>query len=440
MKIGTVYQDVEIIDYTHEGLGVAKVNDFVTFIPFVNKGNKYKIKITKVKKKFAYAIALNGSINNNGCKYFPKCGGCQIRHLDIDKQLEFKQEVVNNILNKNKIKTKVLPIIGSDSDNYYRNKVIMPVKWQDNKITKGYYKSQSHDLVSIDSCKLVSDEVNDITNYIIELLNEFGETAYDEDKKKGNVRYICIRQGYRTNQIMVCLVCYYPRIKEQKEFSKRLVKKFKNIKSIVINQNNRHNNAVLGFKNINLYNCNFIEDKIGDLVYRIEPNTFFQVNTNQAKKLYDIVIDFLNPNKEDIVLDAYCGVGTIGLYFAKQVKRLVGSEINAKSVKMAEINAKINNIDNAEFICVDMQKDKSINYNEFNKIVVDPPRSGLSTDFINILNKNNFETIVYVSCNPATMARDLKHLENSYQVKKIQPVDMFSHTYHVENVVLLERK
>lgn len=437
LELNKIYKDVKIIDYSHEGEGIAKIDNFVVFVPFTKINQSYNIKITKLKKQFAYGKAIDNKINSD-CQFFPSCGGCQIRHLSYQEQLTFKTNLVKNAINKQKLNIKIKNTIANDNINHYRNKIIMPVKMEKNRIIKGYYQQNSHNLININHCLLASNLVNDIFNDVIMILNEVGERAYNEDTRTGNVRYIMIRQGFNTNQIMVCFVCYKNTIKLARKVVSYLTKKYKQITSIVINQNNRHNNAVLGFKNFNLYNCNFITEKLRTCQYRIEPNTFFQVNTKQAEVLYDLVKKYLNPQPHDIVLDAYCGVGSIGCFIANLVKQVVGIEINAKSIKLANINAKLNNLDNINFYVGDMgDKQLTKYYQKCNKIIVDPPRAGLDKKLIDVILDNKFEEIVYVSCNPATLARDLQLLAKDYKIEVIQPVDMFSHTYHVECVCKL---
>lgn len=439
LNVGQIVSDVLISDYSHEGLGVTKINEIVTFIPNTIKGERYHIKITQVKNKYCYGVVLN-PINMTDCPYYLECGGCQIRHLDYEEQLAFKTQVVSNTLRKQGIKATVLDTIPNPYINHYRNKVIMPVKMVNNQIVCGYYAQQSHNLIAINDCQLIDPIVSNIIKDTVDLLNQMGERAYNEDTHKGNVRNIMVRQGFNTNEIMLCLVCFYPHIKDKNTLVKTLTAKYPQIKSIVINQHERKNNATLGFKNFNLYNCNFITEKLDDIKYRIEPNTFFQVNTDQAQTLYQLVRQYLQPTSDDIVLDAYCGVGSIGCFIARDVKAVVGVEVNHKSIKLANINSNLNNLTNTNFICGDMHDPQlALDYNQFNKVVVDPPRSGLDHKLITLLNQHHYERIVYVSCNPATLARDLKALSN-YEIEQIQPVDMFSHTYHVECVVSLVNK
>ena len=429
---------VKIIDYTHEGLGVAKKDNKVIFIPNTIKDKEYEIKIIDRKKNYLIGENID-NVNTTKCQYYLDCGSCDIRHLTYKQQCDFKVKALKETLKKQKINSNINKIIKNEEINHYRNKVMLPFGIKNKKIICGYFKNKSKDIVEIKECLLQNDLINNIINDIIKLLNDTNQSVYDFKRKKGNLRHLYIRYGKNTDEIMICFVCSTNKINKQKEIVKKLVSKYPNIKSIVINENKRSNSAVLGFKNYNLYNCNFIHEKIGNLLFRLEPNTFFQVNTSQMKKLYDEAKRMLDLNKDDLILDAYCGVGSIGLYFAKDVSYVYGVEINEKSIKMAEINQKNNNILNANFFVGDVNNIINKLDLPVNKIILDPPRSGLEKGTIDFLNKNKFEKVVYISCNPATLARDL-NLLNTYDIIEITPVDMFSQTHHLECVCLLVKK
>ena len=331
---------VKIIDYTHDGMGIAKENNQVIFIPNTIKNKIYDIKIIDQKKN--YLLGQNVvKENNTSCQYYLDCGSCNIRHLTYEKQCEFKIDALKQTLSKQKLNFKINPIIKNPDINAYRNKVMLPFSVKNNKIICGYFKNKSKEVIQIDSCLLQNDIINNLIQDILILLNETRQSVYDFKRKKGNLRHLYIRYGENTNEIMVCFVCFNNKLNNQKEIVKKLVNKYPNIKSIVINENKRTNSAVLGFKNYNLYNCNFIHEKIGDLIFRLEPNTFFQVNTKQMERLYNEAKKMLELNDNDNVLDAFCGVGSIGLYLAKNVNFVYGVEINEKSIKMAKINQKI---------------------------------------------------------------------------------------------------
>ncbi len=439
LEVNKIYYNVQIIDYSYEGLGVARINNIATFIPHTKLNEEYNVKIVKVNKNYAYGQVIN-PCNNTNCEYYNQCGGCQIRHLSYQEQIKFKENVLQLCLAKNHLQLPIASCVVNDLIDHYRNKVIIPLKNENGKIVGGYYQQNTHHLIAINNCLLISQQANEIINSVINLLNEIGEKAYDEDHNTGNIRNILIREGFNTNSYMVCLVTYHKTIKQAKYFVNSLVKLYPQIKSIVINYHPRHNNACLGFINYNLYNCNFIEEKIDDIKYRIEPNTFFQINTLQAQKLYHLILKQLQPKLKDVVLDAYCGVGSIGCYLAKHVSKVIGIEINNNSIKLAKINAKNNNINNIDFICNDLDKLNLKQLPKLDKIILDPPRSGLSKNIIKFLLANNFQRIIYVSCNPVSLGHDLKQLQEKYDIQSVIPVDMFSNTYHLESITTLVLK
>lgn len=439
-KKNEVIKNLKIIDYTHEGLGIAKYNNIAIFIDYAKLGEIVDIKITKVEKSFCYAKLIDDSNRIHRCVDYKKCGGCQIMHLNYDEQLAFKKMQVVSLAEKFGVKTIVDDVERNVLTFGYRNKVQMPFGIDENKkIYTGFYKKRTHEVVNIKYCHLQSKKANEISDYIVELLNEFNESVYDEDLYKGNLRHLFIRESFNKNEFMVVLVCNSNKIKEQRKFVKSLTLKFSEIKSIVINENTRRNNAVLGFKNHNIYNCNYIKESLNSLDYKITPNVFFQVNTNQTQKMYEKIVEYADVSKRVNVMDAYCGTGSISLFLAKKAKSVVGIEIIAPSIVAANENKKLNKIDNVSFICGDVKDNyKDFDKNYFHSVVVDPPRKGLDSVFIETMLKEKPKIIVYVSCNPATLMRDLKILEQSYRVERISPFDMFSQTYHVESVCLLK--
>lgn len=441
LKKNQIITDVEIIDYTHQGLGVAKYEDIAIFVKYAKLHDKINVKITRVEKTFCYGLNLSLAKVEAICPHYKQCGGCQTMHLTYDEQIEFKTRLVQNLANKYKIKTTINECLKAEDQFYYRNKVQMPFTMIDGEIALGFFKERSHEVIKIDKCFLQSEVANQIKDEVLVMLNEAGETVYNEDTQNGNLRHLFIRQGFNTSDIMVCFVVNSKAIKNQKQIAKALVEKFPAIKSIVVNENTRKTNAVLGFKNYNLYNKNMIVEKLNDLSFEVAPNAFFQVHTKQTIKLYDLVVKYADFKKTDVLLDAYCGSGSIGLYCADKVKSVVGIEIVKPAIDNANKNQKLNKISNAKFICNDIEKE-ILNYQDafFDVVVVDPPRKGLETNFINTLLKFKPKRVVYVSCNPDSLMRDLTKLQEVYKVVEITPVDMFSQTYHVESVVKLVLK
>ncbi len=442
LKKNDVIKNAKVIGYSHDGFGIVKNDSLVVFVKYAILNDTIDVKITKVDDRMAYGIMLDYKLPEVKCEHYKQCGGCNLMHMNYDQQIEFKKIVVEDAMFKFGIETKVNDVLINEQPYRYRNKILMPFTLdENNEIALGFYKERSHDVLIIDDCKIQSELANDIKDFVIELLNELGEeTVYSDRNKKGNLRHLYIRESQNLGEVQVCFVTKTGSFKNQKLITKQLVSEFKEIKSVVVNENNRDTSAVLGFKNINLYNCNFIHENLEDNKFRLLPNAFFQVNTNQTNKLYNQVIEYANLNKDDIVLDAFCGVGSISLALAKKAKKVVGVEIVKQAIESANVNKKINDITNVEFICNDIEKEVNNFNDKFDVIVVDPPRKGLQTKFINMLIEYKPKRLVYVSCNPATLGRDLKLLSQSYDVVEVTPVDMFSQNHHVESVVLLTSK
>ncbi len=444
LKKNEKFSNIEIIDYTHEGMGVARINEIPVFIKYAKKGEFLDIKIVKTEKKFAFGLITSEMTQTYPCPHFKKCGGCHIMHLDYQEQCDFKTGVVANIMRKTKLDVNVVDAIKNPSPLGYRNKILMAfTRDEKNQINVGFFREKSHDIEVIEYCHLQSELVNEVVKETTKLMNQVKETVYNEDKHQGNLRHLYIRQGVHTDELMVCFILNGDKLKDHRYVVKTLTDKFPQIKSVVINVNKRKSSAVLGFKNFNLYNANFINEKLEDFNFRLLPNAFFQINSYQTVNMYNKIVEYANLDGSQTVLDAYCGVGSISLFLAKQAKTVVGIEISPQAIKSANENKKINEINNVEFICNDINLELE-NYQSknqfFDAVIVDPPRRGLEQKFIIILRQFKPKTLVYVSCNPATLARDLNLLEDIYKIEEITPFDMFSQTYHVECVVKLTLK
>ncbi len=444
LKKNQVYKDVEIIDYSHEGMGVAKIDGIAVFVKYAKLRQVVDIRIVKVEKSYAYGIMTNVEAVEYKCKHYKKCGGCHIMHMTYEEQQEFKERVVTNLANKAKIATEVKPVVANPTPHGYRNKILMPfAKNKDREIYAGFYQERSHQVEPVEYCHLQSELSNKIVKRVVELMNENKETVYNEDRHRGSLRHLYIRQGFNSGEVMVGFVVNGDTIKNQKEVVKTLTREFKEIKSVIINENKRKTNAVLGYRNYNLYNANFINEQLEGINYRILPNAFFQINTKQTEQMYNQVMDYAELTGSENVLDAYCGAGSISLFLAKQAAQVTGIEIVPEAIKSANKNKELNDINNAQFICNDIEKEikKYENSDEFfDVVVVDPPRKGLEQNFIDILLKFKPRRVVYVSCNPATLMRDLDKLSAVYNIDEITPFDIFSQTFHVENVVKLTLK
>ena len=442
---------VEIIDNGYEGEGIAKIDDFTIFVQGAIQGEKVKIVIVKVLKSYAYGKIIE-FINKSkyrqepDCNTYKRCGGCNLRHIKYEETLNLKQNIVQNLVNKALInKITVEPTVGMKNPYHYRNKAQYPVgiDKEGNPII-GVFANRTHDVIPMQNCLIQDTESENIAKFILEFIKQNDISVYNENTKKGLFRHIVIKKGLKTEQLMCILVINGRNIPYEKELIAKLNNKFPNIKSIIKNINIKNTNVILGTENINIYGNEYIEDIMGEYVFRISPLSFYQVNPVQAENLYNLAVDMAEISKNDVVFDLYCGIGTISIFVAKYAKKVYGVEIVKEAVDMAIENAKRNHVENIEFLDGDAEYvvDKLINDDGITADVVifDPPRKGLDNKTIDNILKILPKKVVYISCNPATLVRDLTKFENYYDVLKIQPVDMFPFTSHVETVSLLTLK
>ena len=441
---------VDIIDNGYEGEGIAKIDNFTIFIQGAVKGEKCKILIVKVNKNFAYGKLLEVIDKSNNrkevdCSTYKRCGGCSLRHIEYDYTLTMKQAIVQNLVDKAQIGVQLQPTIGMQEPYYYRNKLQYPVGKDNNgKAVMGVFAKRTHEIIVAEECFIQNKEAQSIANELIKIINEEKIPTYDEENQKGQVRHVVIKVGVHTNEIMCIIVTNEENIKHEDIIVQKLINKFSNIKTIIKNVNSRNTNVILGNKNVVIYGDGYIEDVLGEYRFKISPMSFYQTNPVQTEVLYNKAIDFADLNKEDILCDLYCGIGTIGIFASKHVKKVYGIEIVEEAIEAAKENARINNVENIEFMAGDVEKvfetmlkEKGITPTV---IIVDPPRRGLDAHTIETILNLEVSRLVYVSCNPATMARDLKMLQEKYEVKQIQPVDMFPFTSSVECVSVLKLK
>ena len=443
---------VDIIDNGFEGEGIAKINNFTVFIPGAIKGEKVKILIVKVLKSHAFGKILeiiSPSLDRNSevdCSTYKRCGGCNLRHVKYTKTLEIKRNIVQNLVNKSlKDKITVKETIGMELPFYYRNKAQFPVgvdKKGDPII--GVFANRTHEIIPINECQIQTKEAQEIAKAICEFVKNNNISIYNEKKQKGTLRHIIVKTGLKTNEIMCILVVNNPDIPKEDELVQYLTSKFSNIKTIVKNINNKNTNVILGSENINLYGDGYIFDKLKNYTFKISPLSFYQINPVQTEKLYNIALQGATLTGKEVVFDLYCGIGTIGIFMANKAKKIYGIEIVEEAIKDAIENCKINNITNAEYLAGDTEKlltdlieNRKI---KPDVIVVDPPRKGLDNKTVENILKIKPNRVVYVSCNPATLMRDLSKLESEYKIKEIQPVDMFPFTSHVECCSVLQLK
>lgn len=440
---------VDIIDNGFEGEGIAKIDGLTVFVPGSIKGEKCEILIVKVLASHAYGKIVNiieksENRKESDCATYKRCGGCSLRHMTYESTLKLKRQVVQNLVNKGLTKkVEVLETIGMENPYNYRNKAQYPVGLNsEGQPEVGVFAQRTHTIIPIQTCLIQTEISQKIAKTILNFVKEKNIQVYNEENQKGLLRHIVIKVGKYTNQVMCILVVNDSKFNQEQELVKLLCEKYPEIKTIVKNINNKNTNVILGKENINLYGNGYIEDKLGEYIFKISPMSFYQVNPVQAEILYTTAINQANLDKNDILFDLYCGIGTIGIFASKYVNKVYGIEIVPQAIEDAKENAKINDVKNIEFICGDVEVafDELINKEKIvpSAIIVDPPRKGLDNKTVENIAKIKPAKLVYISCNPATMVRDLAKLEDIYNIKTIQAVDMFPWTNGVESITILE--
>ncbi|MBQ4253911.1 MAG: 23S rRNA (uracil(1939)-C(5))-methyltransferase RlmD, partial [Erysipelotrichaceae bacterium] len=357
------------------------------------------------------------------CRVSAYCGGCQYQGIEYQQQLLNKQKKVEDLFKGQKVN----PIIGMDDPYHYRNKVQFAFgRDKKGRIYYGNYVPSTHHIVEIEDCQIASPIANSIVRDIRNLVQSFRLTVFDEDRLEGFLRHVLIRTGHKSSQVMVVLVTGTYVFPRKKDFIKELLKLHPEITTVVMNINSRHTSMVLGERNEVLYGKGYIEDILCGNIFRISPASFYQINPVQTEKLYNRAIEMAQLKKSDVLLDAYCGIGTIGITASRQVREVIGVEINKSAVRDAEINAKINDVENIRFFCQDAGKFMTSTNRKIDAVIMDPARAGADEKFLSSLVRLHPEKIVYVSCNPVTQKRDIRYLvSKGYQVEEMQPVDMF---------------
>ena len=442
---------VEIIDNGYEGEGIAKIEGFTIFIPNSIKGEKVKILIVKVLKSHAFGKIieiLKKSPNRveTDCTTYKRCGGCDLRHIKYEETLKMKQNAVQSLVSKTlKTKIEVQNTLGMEKPYNYRNKAQYPVGMdKEGKPVIGVFANRTHEIIPIKECLIQNKKSQELAKFILNFIIENKISIYDEKTLKGLIRHIVTKIGIRTNEIMCIIVINGKTIPKEKELVSKITEKFPEVKTIVKNINMKNTNVIMGKENINLYGDGYIKDKLGEYTFKISPHSFYQVNPIQAEKLYNLAVESAKISKNDTVFDLYCGIGTISLFIAKYAKKVIGIEIVEEAVADAKENAKINGVENAEFIAGDVEVilDKLINAEGIipDIIMVDPPRKGLDNKSIENILKIAPKKVIYISCNPATLVRDLSKLEEKYEIDMIKPVDLFPFSKHCEVLTTLELK
>lgn len=442
---------VDIVDIGQGGVGIGKYEGFTVFVDGGLVQDKIKVKITKSKKNYAVGDIVEiiekspFRVERKCSESLRQCGGCQIQELDYQKQLDVKTNEVKQVISRiGKLDDVVIhDTLGMEHPFRYRNKAQFPIQKKDNMPVIGFYKKKSHDLISTDEC-IIQHEVNDkIIKIIKTYIRAYNVSIYDEKTHKGLLRHLVTKVGFTTGEVMIVLVANGKKLPYLKELASVLKENIPGFKTLVVNVNTQKTNVILGKENIVAYGDGMIRDYIGELVFEISPLSFFQVNPLQTEVLYNKALEYANLGENDTVFDIYCGIGTISLFLAQKAKKVYGIEIVEDAIKDAKRNAKINNMDNVEFYVGKAEEVVPKMYKEgkrANIVVVDPPRKGCDEKVLDTIVSMEPDRVVYVSCNPSTLARDLAYLnERGYKCHEIQPVDMFPHSVHVENVAWLSR-
>ncbi|MBU3161800.1 23S rRNA (uracil(1939)-C(5))-methyltransferase RlmD [Clostridium frigoris] len=435
----------------YEGEGVGKIDGFTVFVAGAIVGEKVLIKIVKISKNFAFGKLLEiieKSISRIEpvCSIYKNCGGCNLQHIDYEAQLDFKTNRVIQVINRiGKLEEVIVhPTLGMESPYNYRNKVQLPSSNKNGEVKIGFYAARSHDIINMENC-YIQDSVADIVVKLTrQWIKEFNIQCYNEENHQGILRHVMIRKGSKTGQVMVVLVTNGKSLPYKEEFIAIVTKKIKGIVSVIQNINSEKTNVILGENCVTLWGKDTITDYIGEFKFEVSPLSFFQVNSVQTEVLYDKVLEYANLSGGEVVLDAYCGTGTISLFLSQKAKKVYGVEIVPQAIENAKINADVNNVENTEFLVGEAEiiipkliKD-GVNADV---VVVDPPRKGCDKSLLEAISHMGPITIVYVSCDPGTLARDLGILnELGYITKEIQPVDMFPQTAHVECVARIEKR
>ena len=442
---------VDIVDIGQGGVGIGKYEGFTVFVDGGLVQDKIKVKITKSKKNYAVGDIVEiiekspFRVERKCSESLRQCGGCQIQELDYQKQLDVKTNEVKQVISRiGKLDDVVIhDTLGMEHPFRYRNKAQFPIQKKDNMPVIGFYKKKSHDLISTDEC-IIQHEVNDkIIKIIKTYIRAYNVSIYDEKTHKGLLRHLVTKVGFTTGEVMIVLVANGKKLPYLKELASVLKENIPGFKTLVVNVNTQKTNVILGKENIVAYGDGMIRDYIGELVFEISPLSFFQVNPLQTEVLYNKALEYANLGENDTVFDIYCGIGTISLFLAQKATKVYGIEIVEDAIKDAKRNAKINNMDNVEFYVGKAEEVVPKMYKEgkrANVVVVDPPRKGCDEKVLDTIVSMEPDRVVYVSCNPSTLARDLAYLnERGYKCHEIQPVDMFPHSVHVENVAWLSR-
>ncbi|MGD9678980.1 MAG: 23S rRNA (uracil(1939)-C(5))-methyltransferase RlmD, partial [Vulcanibacillus sp.] len=437
------YIDMLITGLGHEGQGVGKYEGYTIFVPDGLPGDKLKVKVVKVNKNFGFGrliefIEESPNRVKPKCEIFKECGGCQLQHLSYEQQLEWKGKLVeDNLTRIGKIENVIIhPTIGMSNPWNYRNKAQVPFAEREGGLIAGFYSKGTHQVIDMQECLIQQEQNNLIVQRVRHISEEIGITAYNETTHQGILRHAITRVGINTGELMLILVTNGRDFKDKEKLVKRIIEELPNLTSLVHNINEHKTNVIMGKKSIVLYGQDVIYDTIGEIKFAISPRSFYQVNPEQTRVLYNKALEYAGLTGEETVIDAYCGIGTISLFLAQKAKHVYGVEIVLEAINDAKKNAELNGITNVTFEVgaaeevLPKWKEQGI-YADV--VVVDPPRKGCELALLETIMELSPKRLVYVSCNPSTLARDLRILEDGgYKAVEVQPVDMFPQTGHVE--------
>lgn len=442
--------ELELTGLTHDGAGVGKYQGYTLFVNGGLPEEKVRVKVAKLNKNYGFAdiieiIEPSSKRNKPRCPVYESCGGCQLQHLTYEGQLEHKRNLVaENLKRIGKIENVTIhPTLGMNHPWRYRNKAQIPFAESEGGLISGFYAKGTHNVIDMKQCLIQQEAHDEMALMVRELAKELHIPAYDEKLHQGVLRHVVTRTGTNTGELMLILVTKDEDFSHKKELVDNLIARIPNLTSLIQNVNSERTNVILGQKSITLWGSDVIYDTIGDIKFSISPRSFFQVNPDQTKVLYDKALEYADLSGKETVIDAYCGTGTISLFLAQKAKHVYGVEIVADAIKDAKKNVELNGINNvafqtgaAEKVILEWEK-QGVNADV---VVVDPPRKGLEKELIDTIIELKPDRVVYVSCDPGTLARDLRLFEGGgYKVIEVQPVDMFPQTVHVECVVELCR-
>ncbi|MGG7621300.1 23S rRNA (uracil(1939)-C(5))-methyltransferase RlmD [Bacillus coreaensis] len=439
------YIEVVFEDLTHDGAGVAKVEGYPLFVKNALPGEKAKIKVIKVNKGYGFGrleeiLEQSPYRVDAPCPIYKECGGCQLQHLSYEGQLLAKEKQVRDVLTRiGKLENvKVHPVLGMSEPWRYRNKAQVPVGEREGGLIAGFYQQRSHEIIDMEACMIQQEKNDEVVQAVKRICTKYGVTAYNEQRHKGTLRHIMARHGQVTKEVMVVLVTRTSELPNKEKIVKEIVESVEGVKSIIQNVNSKKTNVILGDETRVLWGEEVIYDLIGNVKFAISSRSFYQVNPEQTKVLYDQALTYAELSGQETVIDAYCGIGTISLFLAQKAQKVYGVEIVPEAIADANRNADLNGIDNVEFAVGEAEVVIPNWYKEgivADVLVVDPPRKGCDDALLQTIIEMKPKKVVYVSCNPATLARDLRVLEDGgYRTVEVQPVDMFPHTTHCEAV------